>query len=254
MSVSVIIPTLAGSDYETTIDSLCGQVDEIVVIESGEVDGSTPIRLSPNEYQLHRVQSRLSFGEATALGISRASGDSLLLINDDAIARPGAVAQLEALHSPLGKPIVGSRNIDFDGKLVHAGGAFSGQGMPVHMPVGHKEPSLDPEDTYHAYWVTFAAVMISRWVWDKLEGFDRTYHNGYEDVDFCLRAWRAGVPVWYNGGAVFEHEGSRTLKHLEVDAHQVRNWSIFQACWVVSGELRKVLQQANKTVVVEKVS
>src|SRR5204863_8719269 len=45
--------------------------------------------------------------------------------------------------------------------------------------------------------VTAAGSLVSRAAFEALGGFDEGFADGYEDVDFCLRARRAGHRVLY---------------------------------------------------------
>ncbi|MEP3349825.1 MAG: glycosyltransferase family 2 protein [Marinomonas sp.] len=42
------------------------------------------------------------------------------------------------------------------------------------------------------YWASASFLCVRSWVYEKLDGFDETYHMYCEDVDFCLRALQMG--------------------------------------------------------------
>lgn len=42
------------------------------------------------------------------------------------------------------------------------------------------------------YWASASFLCVKSWVYEKVDGFDETYHMYCEDVDFCLRALQLG--------------------------------------------------------------
>ena len=57
---------------------------------------------------------------------------------------------------------------------------------------------------------TGACMYIRRDVLDTVGLFDEAYGMGYEDVDYCLRAWQAGYEVAYVPAARLYHHESAT--------------------------------------------
>ncbi len=57
---------------------------------------------------------------------------------------------------------------------------------------------------------TGACMYIRREVLDPVGLFDEDYGMGYEDVDYCLRAWQAGYEVVYAPSARLYHHESAT--------------------------------------------
>ena len=57
---------------------------------------------------------------------------------------------------------------------------------------------------------TAACLLVRTQDFDELNGFDRSFHNGYEDVDLCLRLGQKGREVWYCHRSVVYHLESVT--------------------------------------------
>jgi len=67
-----------------------------------------------------------------------------------------------------------------------------------------------------------AFLMIRRDVWKKLGGFDEQFHPiWFEDVDFCRRAWDAGLQIEYLPNVLGCHEGAHSIRHL---SEGCRSW------------------------------
>lgn len=64
-------------------------------------------------------------------------------------------------------------------------------------------------------------------LFDKLDAFDERYSPyGWEDVDYCLRAKKAGFKVWYEPKAIVVHKGTKTgrapIAHYE--QNKIKNY------------------------------
>lgn len=58
--------------------------------------------------------------------------------------------------------------------------------------------------------LTGACLAVPGDVWRSLGGFDAAFVNGYEDVDFCIRARQAGVGCWYEPASQVIHYESQS--------------------------------------------
>jgi GT2 family glycosyltransferase len=134
--------------------------------------------------------------------------DYFLLLNPDTVVRSGAIAallQFMASHPEVG--IAGSRLEDPDGRSQLSAFRF-------HTIVGELNNQVrlgvfarllgswvrDPPITdasVRADWVAGASMMVRRTVFEQVGLFDEGYFLYFEEVDFCLRAFRAGFPCWY---------------------------------------------------------
>jgi N-acetylglucosaminyl-diphospho-decaprenol L-rhamnosyltransferase len=56
-------------------------------------------------------------------------------------------------------------------------------------------------------WVSGACFLVRRTVLDQLGGLDESFFHYSEDMDICVRIWKAGYEVRYVPDAVAEHEG-----------------------------------------------
>ena len=134
--------------------------------------------------------------------------DYVLLLNPDTIVRDGAVAALldfMTAHPDVG--IAGSRLEEPDGRPQRSAfrfpGVMSELETGVRLSVVSKALSRfvvappPPAEACRVDWVAGASMMIRRAVFDAVGLLDEKYFMYYEEVDFCLRANRAGWPCWY---------------------------------------------------------
>jgi GT2 family glycosyltransferase len=173
-----------------------------------------------------------NFSEAINLGAAAASGDYLLLLNDDTeVQRPGPIPAMLELAQLDGVGAVGARLSYPDGRNQHAG-MLMVAGMPTHpfhrAPAGHAGyfGSIITPRNFLA--VTGAALMTPRQTFLALGGLDPLWPRDFQDVDYCLRLVAQGLRVAYSPYAHFIHHESVSLPRQEPDAGAAAR---FRARW-----------------------
>ena len=132
----------------------------------------------------------------------------VLLLNPDTVIRPGAVKALLAFmndRSDVG--IAGSRLEDLDTTAQQS--AFRFPNVLGELDFGLRLSIMSkllerwavvPQVADHPHptdWVAGASMMIRREVFESIGLLDENYFMYFEEVDFCLRAHRAGWACWY---------------------------------------------------------
>ena len=137
----------------------------------------------------------------------------VVLLNSDTEARPGWLACLQfAASQEDDVGIVGARLLYPDGRIQFAG-TVRNLGAPVWFDHRYR---FKPEDwgpaaiAGPALAVTGACMYIRRVTLERVGLFDEDYPMAYEDVDYCLRAWQAGLRVTYFPTASLYHHESVT--------------------------------------------
>ena len=149
-------------------------------------------------------------------GLERADeGNDVVVLNNDVVARPHWLEALQrAAYSeePHGAGIVGPRLLYPDGRI-QSGGSYRNLAAPEWFDHRYRFKPADDgaaEVAWPALAVTGACMYIRRDVLDELGPFDAGYRMGFEDVDYCLRAWQAGHSVRYEPSSVLTHVESST--------------------------------------------
>ena len=132
----------------------------------------------------------------------------ILLLNPDTVARGGAVAALVRFmdgHPEVG--IAGSRLENPDGTSQWTACRFPtvvGEledglrlGLVTRLLGRWAVSSPPPDRAGPTEWVSGASMIVRREVFDAIGPLDDGYFLYFEEVDFCLRALRAGWPCWY---------------------------------------------------------
>jgi N-acetylglucosaminyl-diphospho-decaprenol L-rhamnosyltransferase len=210
---------------------------EIVLVDNG----NPPDVLARLQETAARAGSRLvitgggvnrGFGAGVNLGVEASAGDRLLILNPDALLRPGSIAMLEAARQGHAEPaIVGGRIHGPDGaeqrgarrrRLTLASAIRSFTGLKALEALGpafadfnmDREPAPGRPVSVGA--VSGALMYLSRAAFETLGGFDERYFLHVEDIDLCRRAELAGGSVTYTPLAGAWHAGQTSDERSEV--------------------------------------
>lgn len=242
--VSVIIPTIGTpndrgnarfvDDAVRSLRSRESHPMEIIAVTTGVLD---PIQ-GVDKQILYTPEIGFNFAEAINLGRIHASGDYLLILNDDttAISDTPVSRMLELCQIP-GVGITGALLTYPDGRIQHAGIVLLPSG-PTHAHIGRPAKwsgyfgsTLTPRNMSA---VTAAAMLVRAEVFDQLRGFDPMFARDFNDVDFCLRAGDAGYRVAWTPYAHFTHHEGASIVRRKADPGE---YQLFQERW--SGVLER---------------
>lgn len=134
--------------------------------------------------------------------------DFVLLLNPDTVVRPGAVSRLiQFMHEHPKAGIAGSRLEDPDGTPQRSAFRFPTTrseldgglrlGVVSRLLVNTCVAPPVRDDQHPTDWVAGASMIVRRQVFLDAGLMDEGYFMYYEEVDFCLRALRAGWTCWY---------------------------------------------------------
>ena len=236
--VSVIIPTIGtpndagtGRFVDDAVHSLMAHETyatlEIIVVTTGVIP-EVPVELHGKHRVTHVVYdtAAFNFSEAINTGRAAATGEYLLLLNDDTtVAEPNPVTRMLEIGQIDGVGIVGCKLTYPDGRYQHAGIVLLPSG-PTHCWIakpaketGYFGSTLTPRN-YLA--VTAAAMLVRTSVFDEVGGFDTAFARDFNDVDFCLRAHQAGHRVAWTPYAHFTHYEGATMARKKSDPAEAR--------------------------------
>jgi GT2 family glycosyltransferase len=137
--------------------------------------------------------------------------DRILLLNSDATLEPECLRLLaEALDDPrlaaVGPVILRAA----DGRVESRGLSVDLRGGRVRME-GHGEIPGDRTGLAPADALSGAAMMLSGAAVDRVGLLDEDYFFSFEEIDWCVRARRAGLGLAVVLGARARHVGSQTI-------------------------------------------
>ena len=205
-------------------DSLIGRLDD-----SGKGKGQRA------EVRIIRNEENLGFAVGNNQGMAAATGDYILLMNNDIVVTSG---WLEHLISCAER----SPRIGIVGPMSNYV-----SGPQLVKDVTYNITTLDGLDDFGAEFskkyagkverlmrVVGFCMLIKRAVINKIGGMDGRYGLGnFEDDDFSLRATLAGFESWIAEDCFIHHFGNRTFIGAKIDYRESlhKNWEIFKRKW-----------------------
>jgi GT2 family glycosyltransferase len=220
--VSIIIPTWKRGDLlRNCLESLRRQtyIDfETVIVSNGAGDWAATLG---EEFgaKIVRFAENRGFAAAVNAGIAASNSPYVAVLNDD--------AELETLWLEKTTALLEERrDLAFccgkiyrpDGRTIdNAGDALSLGGGAWRLGFGRAD-SLEFAQSRPLFAISMTAALIRREVFEKLGGLDEAFCSYLEDMDFSIRAHRAGYQGLYLPQAVARHHGGATSRGPE--SHQ----------------------------------
>jgi GT2 family glycosyltransferase/glycosyltransferase involved in cell wall biosynthesis len=237
--VDVVIPSFRDAAHVSTLvasirRTVPGGMARILVVD----DASGPehvaaLRQVPGiELVLGELNEGFAANVNRGLRATRADCD-VVVLNSDMEARAGWLAGLQyAAYQQDDVGVVGGKLLYPDGRIQFAG-TIRNVGAPEWFDHRYR---FKPENwgpaalTREVLAVTGACMYMRREALERVGLFDEGYPMAYEDVDWCLRAWKAGLRVMYFPAATLIHHESVT-RGTDVGERERRSQQRFWSLW-----------------------
>ena len=258
--VSIVIPTRDGLEHLRrllpALDQLVYRDVEIVVVDNGSRDGTGEWLVANRPAFPTRVIANAenrSYAEANNQGVAAATGELILLLNNDTepaglhvlghlvdrvVEDPTVVAVGSRLIYPRRSgPAMGPMSAAADLSLQHRAVAFAtvdGTQRAVHVGRGEDPLGHDASERREIEMATAACLLVRRTAFEAVGGFSGGYDYGMEDVDLALKLREAGGRLMYEPQATFWHYESATqaIEARESRAsRQAANRALLQDRW-----------------------
>ncbi|NOU90937.1 glycosyltransferase [Paenibacillus sp. LMG 31460] len=203
----------------------------LLIRSNGSQDGSTELCLQ-EEVQLISLPSNRGFPIACNLGLTIASGDALLLLNNDTIVTTCWLDNmLRCLYSSAEIGIVGPMTNYASGKQQITEAFTSIDDMVSKMN------TANPAKWEEVKRLVGFCYLFKREVLERVGMMDERFSPGhFEDDDYCYRARQAGyklmisgdVFIYHHGSVSFQKEGEEKVKGLLLHNHQkfIEKWGV----------------------------
>lgn len=191
---------------------------EIVLVDNASRDASADrIKTGFPEITLIKNSDNLGFAEGNNVGIRYSlenGADYVLLLNNDTVVDKKFLTEIVSAaqaHPEAG--VLGPKIYLYgeEGRIWYAGGYLNKiTGKTFHRGL-HKKDVGQFEQMTDVDFVSGCAMLIRRAVIEKIGVLDPDYFFSYEDVDFSLRAERAGFKLIYVPGSHVSHKFARSI-------------------------------------------
>jgi len=214
--VSIVIPVYnqqsISDDCIETIRFNTTTDFEIIVIDNGSQPDFQTEYLTRLDYTVLRNNSNLGFPVAVNQGVRISSGDTIVLLNNDAIVTPGWLSLLITRLSQFA--IVGPVT------------NYCAGVQCVSAPIYNNEDELNSVatdwqishsgQTQEVNWVIGFCMAFRRSLYDLIGPFDESlWPCSGEELQFCLEARKRGYKIGIARDCYIHHSGSQTFKAMQ---------------------------------------
>jgi len=237
--LSIIIPNKDHIELlEACISSIIGNSSydnyRIVVVEN---NSEKPETFAYYE-QLQRERPCVSvltwegdfnYAKIINFGVRQTTSPYLLLLNNDTKVITGDfIEEMLGYLQRLEVGVVGAKLFFRDGLVQHAGMLIGPHGAVAHVNQdfatnreGYLARAVRPGNFSS---LTGACQMLRRSTFEEVGGYNEDLAVGFNDVDFCLKLWKAGYRVVFSPYAHLYHYEFATRGRESADPEKLKRW------------------------------
>ena len=215
-----------------SIPAACGDIPyRIILFDNGSVNKFEKIGYYKSieerkDISVFSTSRNVGFPAGNNRAVAKGSSPLILLLNSDVILLPGSIQELVSSMGDKNVGIVGMKllfpedSVDSTrpaGKVQHVGMTTDIQGNVYHAMIGWSADNPKVNAVSDTYFVTGAALLIRRSLWEVARGFPEEFGKGtWEDVHLCMVVRDLGYNVVVNPKAVgYHYVGSAAQAHEE---------------------------------------
>ena len=230
--ISVVIPNYNGKDL--LLKNLPGVIKhcvgcEIILVDDASTDNSVNfIRKKFKKVKLVKIVKNVGFAKAVNIGVAKANGELVLLLNSDVSPRKNFLRVAANHFKDKNIFAVGLCDLSHEGSKIiprGRGGARFRKGFINHFPA-----FIERDRTF---WVSGGSGLFDRKKFLNLGGFDSIFAPFYwEDIDLSFKAWRSGFTCVFEPLSKVDHfheSGAirKSRSHFFVKTVSYKNQFIF---------------------------
>ncbi len=192
-----------------SIKNLCiySKYEIIIVDNEADLGNEKQLKSVINDIVYIPLNWNSGFARANNIGARNAKGDLLFFVNNDTNITSGLLTTLENTFSTnknvgIVCPII--KYYNEPDKIQYAGftaiDSLTGRNKIINHPVSQKE--------YKTEYAHGAAMLMSKSLFSKINGFDEDYFLYYEELDLSEKVKKEGFDIYVNPNAVIYHKVS----------------------------------------------
>jgi GT2 family glycosyltransferase len=220
---ALVVNWNSGDDLRALLDDLARQRGielHVTVVDNGSCDDSLALaREAAQPFRLIETGSNLGYTGGNGVGLHAVGPERpVLVVNPDVrFPQENALAQLLSVLDERPQLAAVAPVIRVDGLLEHLGSVADVDRVRVH----HFETFVEgpAPDVAELEWIDGAVVLFRAEALREIGGFDERFFLFQEEVDWCLRARRAGWRVALTGRAEVTHRRSSSFGSSQKGAY-----------------------------------
>ncbi|HSP88238.1 MAG TPA: glycosyltransferase, partial [Ignavibacteriaceae bacterium] len=210
---------------------------EIIIVDNASDDGSFEL-LNEKFPQIKLIvnDKNLGFSKANNIGLNKAKGKYLLLLNPDTIVQEDTFEKMINFFEKTPEAgMAGCKILNPDGTLQLAcRRSFPGPWTSFCKVTGlsnlfpnsrlfamYNLTYLNENETYEVDAISGSFMMLKREAYEKVGNLDEQFFMYGEDLDWCYRMQKAGFKVYYVHNTTIIHYKGESTKRSSIDETKV---------------------------------
>ena len=227
-SVDVVVVSWNTRDeLHSCIDSVLASTGvkvNLIVVDNASADGSADAARAVRGVKVIANSANVGFARGANAGAAAGISPWILLLNPDTAVSPSTIAELVERMEGLPRHAAAAPRLLYeDGTPQHSAYRTPSLGMSLLLNTGLQkalprrwrsrlllEGSWESDEERDVPWVIGAALLVRRSAWDRLGPLDEGFFMYAEDLEWCDRANRAGMPIRFIPSIAVTHLGNRS--------------------------------------------
>lgn len=183
---------------------------EIIVVDNNSTDGSAESIKHEGIIKLIQNKENVGFARGCNIGAKAAEGKYILFLNSDTqVFDKGFGGMTKFLEKNSNVAILGGKIQNPDGSVQLSAGKFYNLFNLMLMLLGLERLGFlrsSPSKIEKVDWVSGACMMVQRFVFEKLMGFDENLFMYMEDMEICFRVQKLGFSTYFYPNLKLRHK------------------------------------------------
>ena len=259
-TATVVVPTLDAKRVGNLLASLDDGDHQTIVVDNGSPGGDVAAVCAEHGAEVVRLPSNAGYSAAVNLGVGRAEGEAIVLVNDDCVCDPGFVERISAPLDPAARVgmVAGVMRDWSDQTRIDTAGMELDRTLLVFDWLNGEPLSALERIDRNPIGPSAAAAAFDRAAFVEAGGFDERLFAYWEDVDLVLRLRRAGYGCVLAANAQGVHQHSATLRSGSARknylmgfgrGYVLRKWAVLTPARAIPIALREAILCAGQLVV-----
>jgi GT2 family glycosyltransferase len=195
---------------------------EVIFVDNASTDGSVEfVRENFGQNERLRIienDANLGFAEGNNVGIRKARGEYVALLNSDAVVDPMWLKELAEAVQPAGVGAAQSKLLLMSNpNLMDCAGGFIDQYGYHHYEVGCGEKAEKYNRAYEIFYAKGAGMILKREALKCSGLFDPRIFMYYDETDLCWRLRLCGYKVVFVPTSLVYHAAGETASGLQAE-------------------------------------
>ena len=207
---------------------------ELILIDNGSTDATCSYFCSIPKATVIKNSVNLGFAKGCNQGIKLASGNKILLLNNDTIVSHNWLSNMvSCLESRKDIGLV-SCYTNYVGSENQLSAAFNNIEEYHKFAKSFNQPDASKWREIQSGWLSGFCLLIKSEVIEKIGYLDEQFqYGGQEDVDYCMRVIADSYKLYLSGDTFIYHHGSKTFhgNNLPIDKIMQQNKELRDKKW-----------------------